>query len=101
MDSTISHVLFELKVGCYYSTILKEDVSEDLSKPLVESYQVPQKGDIIKTSLLFEGYDEIEKTIEYTLEVQTIHYIMDDWGKAIIKVYANVVTERMEEITNE
>lgn len=92
MNSAISLVLFTLKVGKYYSKILQEEV---LFSALITSYQVPRKGDIIKKYIKFEDDDEIEKQIEYTLEVQSIHYIIEEFGEATITVYANVINEKL------
>lgn len=100
MNSNISQVLFTLKVGTYYSNILEEEISSYIKPPLCSSYQVPNKGDIIKITKRFED-DEGLKIIEYTLEVYTKHFIIKDFGEATITVYANIINEKLVEIDDE
>lgn len=100
MNSSISQVLFTLKIGTYYSNILQEEISSDIEPPLCSSYQVPNKGDIIKITKKFEDVEGL-KIVEYTLEVHTKHFIIKDFGEATITVYANVINEELVEIDDE
>ena len=91
----MNNILFRLNVGYYYSDIIQEDVLNEFGTPIIRAYQVPNRGDILKKSMEFCLDVDKEVTIEYTLEVQSVHYIIDDNDEAIIEVYANVINENV------
>ena len=91
----MNNILFRLNVGYYYSDIIQEDVLNEFGTPIIRAYQAPNRGDILKKSMEFCLDVDKEVTIEYTLEVQSVHYIIDDNDEAIIEVYANVINENV------
>lgn len=91
----MNNVLFRLNVGFYYSGFLHEDILNEIGTPIIRACQVPNKGDILKLSIDFHFDENNFGTIEYTLEVQSVHYLIDDNDEATIEVYANVINENV------